>query len=234
VNGESVNQAVLTQGEVKSPDRSLIWAVVLLVGGYIFAQMLADVAATKIVSIGGFFIPAGTLIFTVTFTLRDMIHKRLGIEWARAAIFIAGGLNLAMALYLYFVAQLAPAPFWPWQEAWSQIFGLVPRIVIASIVAEVVSELVDSEVYQAWRNRMPGAPQWSRVLVSNGISLPLDSIIFITLAFAGTIPLTDLLTLAWGQIVIKAIITIISIPGIYLVREGRPLVLVEGTQPDRG
>jgi uncharacterized integral membrane protein (TIGR00697 family) len=208
--------------------RSAVWAIVLLVGGYIFAQALADVTATKVISIAGFFIPAGTLVFTVTFTLRDMIHKRLGLEWARASIIAAGGLNLVMALYLALVAALPPAPFWPWQEAWAGIFGLLPRIVIASIIAEVVSELVDSEIYSAWSVRMPGAPQWTRVLVSNGVSLPLDSVIFIVIAFAGTMAVPDLLALAWGQVAIKAIITVISLPAIYLVREGRQLVLVEG------
>jgi queuosine precursor transporter len=216
----------MTDQETRTIDQSAVWAVVLLVGGYIFAQVLADVAATKIVSIAGFYIPAGTFIFTVTFTLRDMIHKRLGKEWARTAILTAGGLNLIMAGYLALVAALPPAPFWPWQEAWSQIFGLVPRIVIASIVAEVIAELVDTEIYQIWRQRMRGAPQWTRVVVSNGISLPLDSLIFVTLAFAGTMSITELLALAWGQMVFKGIFTLISIPGIYMVREERQVLLV--------
>jgi uncharacterized integral membrane protein (TIGR00697 family) len=218
----------MAEGSTAS-DRSAIWAIVLLVGGYIFAQVLADVTATKIIAIAGVFIPAGTLVFTVTFTLRDMIHKRLGLEWARASILAAGGLNLVMALYLALVAALPPAPFWPWQEAWSGIFGLLPRIVVASIIAEVVSELVDTEIYRAWSARMGSAPQWTRVLVSNGISLPLDSVIFIVLAFGGTMAAPELLALAWGQIAVKAIITVLSVPGIYLVREGRQVVLLEGT-----
>ena len=92
--------------------RNLLWMVVALTGSYIFAQALADVAATKIVSVGGFFIPGGTFIFAFTFTLRDMIHKQLGKEWARACIVIAAGLNLFLAGYLAFVAALEPAPFW--------------------------------------------------------------------------------------------------------------------------
>lgn len=209
--------------------RSAIWVVVLLVGGYIFAQVLADVSATKIVSIFGYAVPAGTLVFALTFTLRDMIHKRLGLDWARAAIIAAGGLNVVMALYLTLVAALPPAPFWPLQDAWAAVFEQVPRIVIASITAEVVSELIDGEVYSGWKNRFKGAPQWTRVAVSNGISLPIDSIIFVTIAFAGTLPLAALLALIWGQIVIKAIITVVSVPAIYLVRDDRRIVLTEHT-----
>ncbi|MDX1436002.1 MAG: queuosine precursor transporter [Anaerolineales bacterium] len=207
--------------------RSAIWMVVLLVGGYIFAQVLADISATKIVSIFGYAVPAGTLVFALTFTLRDMIHKRLGLEWARVSILAAGGLNLVMALYLSFVAALPSPPFYQFQEEWAAIFAFVPRIVLASITAEVVSELIDGEVYSYWKRRFGGAPQWTRVAVSNGISLPIDSIIFVTLAFGGSLPLPDLLFLMWGQVVIKAIITVVSVPAIYLVREDRQVVFIE-------
>jgi hypothetical protein len=111
------------------------------------------------------------------------------------------------------------------------VFEQVPRIVIASITAEVVSELIDGEVYSNWKKRVKGAPQWTRVAVSNGISLPIDSIIFVVIAFAGTLPVQGLLALIWGQIVIKAIITVVSVPAIYLVSDDRQIVLIENQTP---
>jgi uncharacterized integral membrane protein (TIGR00697 family) len=139
-------------------DRRAIWIVASLVGGYIFCQLLADVAATKLVRIGDVVLPAGTFIFAVTFALRDMIHKRLGKEWARTSIWLAGILNVFMALYLWAVAML-PAPYYyALAEAWSQIFTLVPAIVFASITAELVSELINTEVYHWWWRTREGFP----------------------------------------------------------------------------
>ena len=152
-------------------DRRTIWIVASLAGGYIFCQLLADVAATKIVEIGGVVLPAGTFIFAITFTLRDMIHKRLGKEWARTCIWLAGILNLFMALYLWFVAMLPAPEFYTLAEAWSQIFTLVPAIVFASITAELVSELIDTEVYHWWWKTREGYPQWTRVAVSQQFPL---------------------------------------------------------------
>ena len=204
-----------------------IWTVVLLVGGYIACQIIADIGATKLIQIGSIVMPAGTFIFAITFTLRDMIHKRLGKEWARAAIICAAVFNLVMAGYLALMAVLPSPPFYQYSEAWAAIFALVPSIVLASITAEVISEWTDTEIYHFWRNRFAKAPQWTRVLVSNAVSLPLDSFIFTTLAFVvlpkvfggHLLPVVAIWPLMLGQIIFKGVVTLISMPGIYLVKE---------------
>jgi uncharacterized integral membrane protein (TIGR00697 family) len=207
--------------------RRQIWLIVALVGGYIFCQALADVAATKFVEVWGIVLPAGSIIFAATFTLRDMLHKRLGKEWARAAIIVAGLLNLVMALYLYWMAKL-PAPVWfPYADAWTNIFAIVPSIVLGSIFAEVVSEWVDTEIYHRIMKKFVGKWQFMRVVISNLVSLPLDSFLFGTAAFvllpplfgAEAMPFLGAMQAVAGQIIFKAIVTAVSMPGIYLVRE---------------
>ena len=202
-------------------ERRAVWACVALIGSYIFCQALADVGATRLVEVWGVALPAGTFVFAATFTLRDLIHRRLGREWARASIGIAALLNLAMALYLY-GASLLPAPaYYSLSEPWAQIFKFVPPIVIGSILAEVVSELVDTEVYHALRRRSP----WLRVLLSNAVAQPLDSAVFAFLAFwllphalgGDPLPAAALPGLIVGQTVWKWLVTAISLPAIYLV-----------------
>lgn len=203
-------------------DRKLIWTIVFLLAGYITLQLVADVAAAKIVQIEGWTMPAGTFVFALTFTWRDMLHKRLGKEWARAAIIMAAGCNLFMVLYFQFAIHLPAPVFWEQQAAYSSILGVVWRISLASIAAEVVSELIDTEVYHVLSRRIPTRHQYLRVLGSNTVSLPVDSLIFASLAFGGTLPLAALWDVIWGQIIFKAVVTVISLPGIYTVPE-RPL-----------
>ncbi len=59
--------------------------------------IISDIASLKITLMAGFSIDAGTLIYPVTFTLRDLVHKRLGKSAARTVILLAGGINLFMA-----------------------------------------------------------------------------------------------------------------------------------------
>ena len=210
--------------------KQTIKAVVLLIGTYIMAQAIADVGATKFVEIGGIVMPGGTFIFALTFTLRDMIHKRLGKEWARTAIFAAAGLNVMLAGYVFFLSRLSAPDFFALSDSWNAIFSIVPAITIGSIISELVSELTDTEVYQFWKTRFPRLPQWSRVLASNAVSLPIDSIVFTFLAFvllpplfgAESISFADaFIGVASGQIVFKAIVTVISLPLIYTVKDER-------------
>lgn len=205
--------------------KSIIWSIVALVGGYVICQAIADVGATKFVQVAGVTIPAGTFIFALTFTLRDMLHKKLGKEWARAAIVCAGVFNVAQAGYLYGVSRLPSPVFFANAGAWNSIFAIVPSITVASITAEIISELIDTEVYHFWLTRFPSLPQWSRVLVSNAVSLPIDSLVFAVLAFSvlplvmggGSVSIAVALGLTSGQIVYKALVTVISLPCIYLV-----------------
>lgn len=210
-------------------NKKTIWAIVMLVGFYIMAQLIADIGATKFVVVGPYVLPAGTFIFALTFTLRDLVHKRLGKEWAKTAIWVAAICNLVLAAYLYLMTKLPAPGFFGLAESWNAIFAIVPSITIASIVAELVSELLDTEIYSWWTSKFPNKAQWMRVLVSNAISLPVDSFIFATLAFVilpkffGGHEETFMLALGLtlGQTIWKALVTVVSMPAIYLVKDGR-------------
>jgi uncharacterized integral membrane protein (TIGR00697 family) len=194
-------------------------AAILVAVGYVAAQMLADVASLKIVFIAGFSMDAGTLVYPFTFTLRDMVHKVAGIRVARLLIFAAATVNLLMAGLFRLVAWLpADMQVGP-QEEFAAVLSPVWRIVFASIIAEVVAELVDGETYQAWVKRVGAKFQWMRVLASNGVSVPLDSALFCLLAFGGVLPGAVVLGIFYANVIVKGIVTVVSLPWIYLVRE---------------
>ena len=192
--------------------------VIVLTAGYLLCQIIADVTASKMVDLFGIYVPAAVFIYALTFTLRDVVHKQLGKQQAVFMVLTAGGVNVLMAAYFMFTVWLKPAPFWGNQEAYNLILGVVPRVVGASILAEMVSELIDTEVYHRIKHLAP----WKRVLGSNAVSLPIDSLIFVSVAFAGTMPVADLISVMLGQVLLKSIITVISIPLIYIVPD-RPI-----------
>jgi hypothetical protein len=175
---------------------------------YIAAQMVA-----------GMSIDAGTFIYPLTFTLRDLVHKVAGIKAARALIIIAAVINLVMAGFFWFVARLPADPQVGPQLEFSQVLSPVWRIVFASIVAEVIAELIDTEAYRFWVEKITRRHQWARVLVSNSLSVPLDSLVFAWLAFGGVFPTVVVWSIVLSNIIVKGITTILSIPGIYLVNE---------------
>lgn len=196
--------------------RSAVWLAVIA-GAYVAAQMMSDIASLKIISVFGYAVDAGTLVYPFTFTIRDLVHKLGGKQVARALIVTAAVINLVMAGVFWLSANLEGAAEVGPQLAFGEVLSPVLRIVIASIVAEVISELIDTEVYSRWVERMGNRMQWGRVLSSNAVALPVDSVLFAVIAFAGTVSgavLTEIIVL---NIVVKGLVTLISLPAIYLV-----------------
>lgn len=202
--------------------RSGVVVVAVVSAAYIAAQMMADVASLRIVTILGFSLDAGTLVYPFTFTLRDMVHKVAGVRAARALIVAAAAVNLLMAGLFWLVARMPPDPAAGPQLEFGLVLAPVWRIVGASIVAEVAAELVDTEVYRLWVARFRQRLQWMRVLASNSVSVPLDSALFCGLAFVGRMPLAVVVAIFWANVVVKGVVTMVSLPWIYLVRERRP------------
>lgn len=194
-------------------------SAIVVIACYIGAQMMADVGSLKIALISGFSVDGGTFIYPFTFTLRDLVHKRLGKAAARTIIIMAAVLNLLMALFFWIVSILPQDPEWGLGDEFSAILGPVWRIVIASIIAELIGELLDTEVYHFWRNRITKRFQWLRVMVSNAVSIPVDTLIFVAIAFAPVLPLSVVWSIFLANIIVKYAITIISVPAIYLVKE---------------
>ena len=192
---------------------------IVIISIYIAAQLLSDIASLKITLIAGFSMDAGTFIYPVTFTIRDLVHKRLGITAARTVIILAAAINLFMAVFFHFVARLPQDPAWGLGSEFAAILGPVWRIVIASILAEIVSELIDTEVYHLWQSRVTKKYQWMRVVSSNGVSIPVDSLIFCWGAFGLVLPAEVVWSIFWANVIVKSVVTLFSLPSIYLVRE---------------
>lgn len=194
-------------------------ALLVVGGAYVAAQMLSDVASLKVISFAGYAVDAGTLIYPFTFTLRDLIHKVGGKSAARTVILMAAVINLFMAgffgLVSWWPADQVTGPQLEFGNVLSPVWG----IVVASIAAEVISELIDTEAYTMWVRRFAGRLQWGRVLASNAVAVPVDSAVFVGLATLFGVFVTEVAwSIFWVNVVLKGVVTLVSIPWIYLVR----------------
>ncbi len=196
-------------------------SIVIVSGAYVAAQMMADIASLRIVTLFGFSVDAGTLVYPFTFTLRDLVHKVAGIKAARVLIIAAALINLLMAMIFWITSNLPPDPAVGPQLEFGMVLAPVWRIVFASIVAEVIAELIDTEGYRFWVERVTERYQWMRVLVSNAVSVPIDSLVFAWMAFGGVFDTGVVWSIVFANILVKGLVTLISLPGIYLVKSER-------------
>ncbi|MEO6988770.1 MAG: queuosine precursor transporter [Aquihabitans sp.] len=215
-------------------------AALISIGVYIGAQVISQVTSLKIGVVLGRAVDMGTFLYPITFTLRDMVHKSAGREAARTMIITSALVNLFLAAYLAWTVSIESDADWGLGAAYAQVLGPIWRIVIASILAMVISELIDTEVYHWWVTKITTRYQWLRVLVSNAVSIPVDNAIFALGAFA-SLPFLRHGALEWSTVwdiflvnlVLKGLVSIVSLPLIYLVPEratvGEP---AEPSSPD--
>jgi len=219
------HQAMKRKDRTAASSTAAVWVV----AGYVAAQMLADVLSLKIALIAGLSIDAGTLVYPFTFTLRDLVHKLLGRPAARAVIVAAAGINLVMAAFFGLAAWLPPDPSWPLQEEFAAVLTPVWRIVLASIAAELISQFVDTEIYHLWVSRVTRRFQWARVLVSNSVSVPIDSLVFSWGAFGGRYVSATVWSIVLSNVLVKGAVTLATLPGIYVVPD---TAVTPGTHTD--
>ena len=200
---------------------ALTRAAVVVIALYIGAQMLADFTSLKIGIVFGLAVDMGTFIYPITFTLRDVAHKTIGKRNTQTLIWLAAGVNLFAALYIWWVSSVPGDPAWGLASEWSAVFNatLLGRIVIASIIAEIISELVDTEIYHWFVTRVTHRHQWARVLVSNSVSVPIDNLIFAVGAFGGVLPWEVVWQIFLFNLVLKYAVTLVSMPLIYVTRD---------------
>jgi queuosine precursor transporter len=197
----------------KSPDA--------LIALYVLFCALSQIIATKIAAFDlGFttvYAPAAVVVFAVTFLLTDIVNEKFGRLTVHRMIWITLLTQVALVLFLFLATLLPSAPFWTGQEAWNSLLGVVPRIAVASWLTFVVSENLDAYLFDALRRKTKGRHLWLRNVGSSAISLTVDTIFFITLAFAGTG--APLVTLMIGQFLIKYTVAVLDIPFMYANRK---------------
>lgn len=182
---------------------------------FVTLVLLSNIVSVKIVAFMGWAFDAGTIMYPITFALKDMIQKRFGRKAARKVIWTTYGL-MAFAFFMFWLVSIIPAdPSWHNSEAFNLILAPMGRIVLASITAGIISELLDTKVFSLlWKkfNQL-----WVS-FISNAIGLTIDTLIFVTIAFFGTVPMDVLIQIAVVNFVGKFLISIIALPSILTVK----------------
>lgn len=150
---------------------------------YAGSVLLANVFLDHFLPLPGFgLLSLGSVFFAAVFTLRDQLHR-----YGLPTVFL--GIGLAVAV----------------NAVCGMVLGLNPRLLMASFASIMVGELADTAIFQRMRSY-----RWhTRVLASNAVSVPLDSLAFTMLAFAGALSTFTLAQIIFADILGKYVIAVI-------------------------
>jgi uncharacterized integral membrane protein (TIGR00697 family) len=176
--------------------------------------VLAAVMASKIIQVGPIVVPAGVLAYCLTFLITDVISEVWGKEQAQTVV--TGGFITLVLVFVLTSASIVwpPASFWPHQQAYKTILGSSARIMIASLTAYLFSQYHDVWAFHFWKRVTTDRFLWLRNNASTVVSQLLDSVVFITIAFYGSLPVMPLIL---GQWFVKVGIALLDTPFVYLL-----------------
>ncbi len=194
-------------------------SVIFMLAGILFTTclLLANILAVKIIQIGPFAAPAGVLIFPVAYILNDVIAEVWGYKKARLIIWAGFSMNILMVLFFSLSIALPSAIFWTDQSMYARILGSAPRIVFASIASYLVGSFLNAYIMSRMKIISQGKHFGIRAILSTMAGETADSILFISLAFAGTFPFRSILIMIATQALLKTVYEILILPFTALV-----------------
>ena len=189
----------------------------IIVGIFITCLIVANIIAVKLVDIFGFIVPAAVIIFPISYIFGDVLTEVYGYRQARRVIWLGFFCNL-LAVVAIWIAQILPGTaFWDAQSAYERVLGYTPRLLLASFSAYLVGEFANSIVLAKLKIATSGRWLWLRTISSTLIGEGLDSLIFMTIAFAGTIPPDALVSATITQWLFKTGYEILATPLTYVI-----------------
>lgn len=201
------------------------YGVEIAIGIFAALIVIANVIASKIIFVGNIgsinlIGPAGVIVYASTFLITDIIGEIYGKEYSKKAVITGFFANIVAVISILVAINWTPAPFVKedFLHAFNNILGFAPRIVLASMIAYLISQTHDVYAFHFWKDKMQGKYLWFRNNASTIVSQAIDTVIFITLAFYGLPGITNevLVSMMFGQYVLKVFIALFDTPFIYI------------------
>lgn len=187
----------------------IIFVTCLLLSNLIAGKMWAVTADITL--------PAAVILFPLTYIIGDVFTEVYGFRKARTIIWLGFGCSF-FAVLIYLVTIALPHPgYWENQEAYAVVMGTTPRVAIASFAGYLFGEFSNSFVLSKLKVVTKGKNLWLRTILSTVVGEGLDSIIFITISFWGTMENSVVLKMILFQYLFKVGYEVLFTPVTYAV-----------------
>ena len=184
---------------------------------FVAVLLISNVASTKIVDLWFFTFDGGTLLFPVCYIFGDILTEVYGYGRSRKVIWLGFASALLMSLVFILVGKMPSARGWENQEAYEKILGLTPRIVLASLAAYFSGEFSNSFVLAKMKILTRGRHLWMRTIGSTLVGELVDTLLFVMIAFGGTLSARLLWAVVVSNYVFKTAVEALFTPLTYWI-----------------
>ena len=183
------------------------------------SSVIANIQVSKCIDIFGISGTLGNVLFASVFLATDILNECYSEKDAKKGVYI--GLFsviiylISMQLSLLFIASDIDVV----HDSMVNLFGLAPRICIASVLMFFISNLLDVKIYSKLKNKFKGKKMWIRNNLSTIICNCLDNFGFVFLAFSFSYSFIDIIEIAISTCFLEIIIALCDTPFLYLSKK---------------
>lgn len=167
----------------------------VIVGLFCGLYVMTNALNSKMADFGWFVLPAGIITFPICCIITDLLTEIYGFNRTRQAIWSALACTVLFALFSEAAIALPPASFWAHQAAYAKLFGNMPRFAVAGSLAWLAGEFLNSYVMSRMKIFQNARSPALRFFASTVAGQFADSLVFMTVAFVGTMPVQQFMTM---------------------------------------
>lgn len=181
----------------------------VLSGVFCASLIISNILAFKTFMIGSVVLPTAVILFPIVYITNDVLTEIFGFERTKTVIMTGFAMNIVAVIGYNIAISLPEPPFFEGQEAFQMVLGNSFRVLVASMVSYIIGSLTNAKVMEHLKN---GKSLFTRCVLSTLIGEGLDALIFITIAFFGTMPMSSLALMIGCQAIFKTIYEIVCYP----------------------
>ena len=172
----------------------------------------ANLFATKQIALGTVSVTGGLLIFPVSYIVNDCVCEVWGYRKMRLLIWTGFAMNFFFVMMGALCDWIPAAPYYENAEGFHGVFGLAPRVAMASFLAFLVGSFMNAYVMSRMKIASGGRHFSLRAIMSTLLGETADSLIFFPLALGGIVPAEALGELMLMQILLKTLYEVVVLP----------------------
>lgn len=180
-------------------------------------QLISDATAGKIISLFGVSVSVTVLYFPVVYIISDVVTEVYGYAQARRILWYTLAASITAGLVYQVAVAVPPADFFESQEAYSTVFGVVPRVLIGGWLAVLAGDIANNFILAKLKVRMNGEKLWIRIISSTFVGQLFNTSVFYVVALSGILPTEVLLQAIIAGWLIKTAVEIVFTPITYWV-----------------
>ena len=188
----------------------------LFTGLFVAVLIMSNIlSSAKFIEIWWLVMPAGVIVFPISFIFGDILTEVYGYRRSRKIIWTGFAGILLYVFFILLAKILPPASFWQDQAAYERLFAIAPRLAIGGFIAYLLGEFCNSFVMSKmkfWDKGQRGIKQGWRFVLSTIVGEGVDTIVVILIAFSGVLPFSELVRVAVSIYIFKVLYEAVATP----------------------